>query len=357
MTVRVLYNLVLVRLGLRKILPAEIINRKEVRECGQDLVRSYSDDILYAEGVESYYARKEVIERLENAAAAVHKGTGLKLLIYELYRSPQKQEWLRECDRKEVVEAHPEFNEQQIQTALNRISARVGSSGHQTGGAVDLTLCKEDGMPLDMGTGYLEHNKRTPTACRSITKEQKKNRQILLTAMKDASFANYPGEWWHFCYGDRMWAAYSREPYAIYDVLKEDAFIETISRDNYEHYIGLDIVAYYSPMEGDDACITRDGRIYSLQVSDEEKFRIFPIQNEWEMVCWGAAKSLSPDWKVHPLGMGYRLFVHESLWSSISAAEDDLKKRRASGETVYLVRVWKDVVLNAIRSENYRSNS
>ena len=171
---------------------------------------------------------KKMIERLENVAAVIHKATGMKLLIYELYRSPQKQEWLRERDKKEVVEAHPEYNEQQITSALNRISASVGSSGHQTGGAVDLTLCKEDGTSLDMGTGYLEHNKRTPTSYRSITKEQKKNRQILLTAMKCAGFVNYPGEWWHFCYGDKMWAAYSRVPYAIYDVVKDDTFIELI---------------------------------------------------------------------------------------------------------------------------------
>lgn len=226
MTIRVLYNIILVRLGLRKILPAEIINRKEVRECGQELVSSYSNSILYAEGIESYYARKEMIERLENVADTIHKDAGLKLLVYELYRSPRKQEWLRERDRKELVEAHPDYNEQQIRSALNRISASVGGSGHQAGGAVDLTLCKEDGTPLDMGTGYLEHNKRTPTECRCITKGQKKNRQILLTAMRDAGFANYPGEWWHFCYGDKMWAAYSRKPYAIYDVVKDDTFIK-----------------------------------------------------------------------------------------------------------------------------------
>lgn len=222
MKAKVLYNLFLERLGLRQILPAEIINRKEVRECGQEFVNSNSDNILYADGIESYYARKEMIERLENVADTIHKDTGLKLLVYELYRSPRKQEWLRERDRKELVETHPDYNEQQIQSALNRISASVGGSGHQTGGAVDLTLCDGEETPLDMGTGYLEHNKRTPMASKDITKQQKKNRQILLMAMAAAGFVNYPGEWWHFCYGDKMWAAYSRKPYAIYDVMKDE---------------------------------------------------------------------------------------------------------------------------------------
>jgi D-alanyl-D-alanine dipeptidase len=30
---------------------------------------------------------------------------------------------------------------------------------------------------------------------------------------------NYPAEWWHYSYGDRMWAAYSNRRTAIYGVL------------------------------------------------------------------------------------------------------------------------------------------
>lgn len=87
--------------------------------------------------------------------------------------------------------------------------------------AVDLTLCDGEETPLDMGTGYLEHNKRTPMASKDITKQQKENRQILLMAMAAAGFVNYPGEWWHFCYGDKMWAAYFWEPYAFFEVVKD----------------------------------------------------------------------------------------------------------------------------------------
>ncbi|HAE24988.1 MAG TPA: hypothetical protein DCG33_06580 [Prevotellaceae bacterium] len=37
--------------------------------------------------------------------------------------------------------------------------------------------------------------------------------------MQCAGFANYPAEWWHFCYGDKMWAAYNNKKTAFYDVL------------------------------------------------------------------------------------------------------------------------------------------
>lgn len=218
MTARVLYNYILVRIGLRRILPAEIVNRKAVRreitECS--FVQSLNDNILYADTIESRFARKEVIRRLEEAADSAHLKYGLKFLVYELYRSPEKQAKLRERDRNEIVQRHPDLSEDQIQSALNRISAGVGGSGHQVGAAVDLTLCDEDGSLLDMGTRYLEHNEKTAKHSKRISKEQRQNRRILLDAMKEAGFANYPGEWWHFCYGDKMWAAYKYKRYALY---------------------------------------------------------------------------------------------------------------------------------------------
>ena len=215
MTIRVLYNYILVRLGFRKILPAEIVNRKKVRECGEGLATAQCDNIIYT-NKEDNFAREGVMKRLVAAAEIVQKMHGLKLLIYELYRSPENQAELRERDKKELMAAHPEYTESQLDAALNRISAKVGGSGHQTGGAVDLTLCDEGGHPLDMGTLYLEHNAKTVTDCPDISEEQRRNRQILLDAMQEAGFVNYPGEWWHFCYGDKMWAAYARKPYAIY---------------------------------------------------------------------------------------------------------------------------------------------
>ena len=218
MTARVLYNYILVRLGLRKILPAEIVNKKRVRRQEDKIpfAHSLDDNILYADAIESRFARKEVIKRLEKAADSIHRKYNLKFLVYELYRSPEKQAKLRERDRNEIIQRHPDLSEEQIQSALNRISAGVGGSGHQVGAAVDLTLCDMNGIPLDMGTSYLEHDEKTATHSKRISKEQHRNRRILLDAMEEAGFANYPGEWWHFCYGDKMWAAYKHKLYALY---------------------------------------------------------------------------------------------------------------------------------------------
>lgn len=91
-----------------------------------------------------------------------------------------------------------------------------GYSGHQTGGAVDIGLCNKDGEDLDMGTSYSEHNEKTKTKNRYLTDEERKNRELLFKAMTSVGFVNYPMEWWHYSYGDRMWALYSHQESCFY---------------------------------------------------------------------------------------------------------------------------------------------
>lgn len=83
-------------------------------------------------------------------------------------------------------------------------------ANHNCGGAVDVTLVYADGTPVDMGTppqAMLEKDK-VEMFSSFVSVEQKNNRMILRDAMTEAGFVWYPGEWWHYCYGDRMWAVY-----------------------------------------------------------------------------------------------------------------------------------------------------
>lgn len=58
------------------------------------------------------------------------------------------------------------------------------SVGHQSNGAVDLGLCDKDGMDLDMGSQYREHNLKTSTHSKSLSDNQRNNRRVLLKAMQ-----------------------------------------------------------------------------------------------------------------------------------------------------------------------------
>ncbi len=44
---------------------------------------------------------------------------------------------------------------------------------------------------------------------------------LLRRAMAQAGFAPFNGEWWHFSYGDREWAAVWNAPFALYTHLPE----------------------------------------------------------------------------------------------------------------------------------------
>ena len=90
---------------------------------------------------------------------------------------------------------------------------------HTTGGAVDLTLIDEHRNELDMGTGFDDFSEKAETDYFEKSEFDgsivQKNRRILKKAMESAGFTNLPSEWWHYDFGDRNWALYSKKE-AIY---------------------------------------------------------------------------------------------------------------------------------------------
>ena len=179
---RLYYNYFLVKWGFRNVLPAYFINRIEVIDCGEELVQY--------QGVR---VRKRVASMLKNAQRSLPPHFELK--VVSGYRNETEQLVLRQRFG----------NTQQVAT----------ESGHTTGGAVDVTLCY-CGKEIDCGSSYLEFTEKTPTWSRELSYSQRRNRFILYNAMTQAGFVNYPLEWWHFCYGDKMYAAYHFEKQAFY---------------------------------------------------------------------------------------------------------------------------------------------
>lgn len=73
------------------------------------------------------------------------------LYIYEPYRTPEQQK----IKFQETYQRYRDkiSDKDELEKYVRRCTAGVGG-GHQTGGAVDLTLCNKDGIPLDMGSEY-----------------------------------------------------------------------------------------------------------------------------------------------------------------------------------------------------------
>ena len=200
MNIRVWYNYLLFLFGLRKVLPARIINRIPVQECGEELVQC-----------QGMCVRKTVREIIVQAEQLLPNGYSIKLL--DGYRSEEEQHRRRMLIIGKLTSEHPEWTEAEREQFADRCIAK--KSGHNTGGAVDVTL-SYGGQEMDCGTAYLEFSPLTPTDATGLTSAQRKNRDMLFQAMITVGFVNYPLEWWHYCYGDKMYAAYKRKSSAQY---------------------------------------------------------------------------------------------------------------------------------------------
>lgn len=216
-----LFRYLLYKIGVTKGIPASVVNSIPIVECGEPLTDlkellflSFFDNLSDRKEV---FARKSVAEKLEKAASMLPDSYHLKIHSAYRPRTEQIELWNRKFN--EMKAEFPSLSEEEIVIKTKRICAdpRFGFGGHQTGGAVDIALCDDNGNDYDMGTMISDKGSKIITRSKEISEEARRNRTILLTAMTEAGFVNYPKEWWHYCYGDRMWAAYKNRRSAFYN--------------------------------------------------------------------------------------------------------------------------------------------
>ena len=72
-----------------------------------------------------------------------------------------------------------------------------------------------DDTSLLAHTAHFEAAERT-AAFSFSNEEARANRRLLYWLLRDAGFASNPTEWWHFSYGDQMWAQLTGAAAALY---------------------------------------------------------------------------------------------------------------------------------------------
>jgi D-alanyl-D-alanine dipeptidase len=96
---------------------------------------------------------------------------------------------------------------------------------HATGAATDLTLRWKDGENLWMGSLFDDvtalaardrFESLAPDNFSFSDQEARANRRLLHWLMTEQGFAGHPEEWWHFSWGDQLWAALTGTPAAHY---------------------------------------------------------------------------------------------------------------------------------------------
>jgi len=191
--------------------------------------------------VNECYVRKEVFEMLLEAQKNLP--VGYKLRIWDAWRPFALQQELYDSYAKILIkdlkiEDKP-FDEQK-QIVSKYVSIPVNDTMlpplHTTGGALDVTLVDEEGRELEMGTEFDEFSPKTATDYYEHTMENnevRNNRRILYNAMIKAGFTNLPSEWWHYEYGNRVWAYYSNKPAIYKGVFTLDEIYKINGKQNY----------------------------------------------------------------------------------------------------------------------------
>lgn len=190
--------------------------------------------------IDSRRLRPDVHDRLQRAAAGL--AAGHVLLVLDAFRTQSQQfaSWNRRF--AQLARAHPALDPVALAELCRRdVADPVNKpSGHQSGAAVDVTLL-HDGGELDMGSAYGDFSTRgtdadhVRTHCAGLTAPQRANRALLVEVMAAAGFVNYPEEWWHFSYGDRLWAQIGRHGHD--DASRQD---EQVERGDYTHVAVID---------------------------------------------------------------------------------------------------------------------
>lgn len=204
-----------------------------IEESGENLVNlaNYGfelEPVYFTDGISDtpdMLLRQSVAERL---AVARDKLVPLNFKIWDGWR-PREVQHVLYMNFGEAVEAqHPDWTDDQIRELVGTYVAIASDPkcipNHSTGGSVDLTLVDVCGAELNMGTGfdhfgleaaalYYEHHEGNNAV--------RNNRRLLRKFLTAAGFRFDEDEWWHFDFGNQIWAAKFNKPKAIYSEVKK----------------------------------------------------------------------------------------------------------------------------------------
>jgi D-alanyl-D-alanine dipeptidase len=168
--------------------------------------------------------REGVLQRLQTAQNYLQqKHPHWRIQIFDAYRPIAVQQFMVDHTFTETAKAnglHPDSmtpsQRQEIQAQVEKFWAPPSHNPatpppHSTGAAVDITLANERDEPLNLGSPIDEISPRSaPDYFAASTSPPESHyhqlRFLLREVMLAAEFQQHPAEWWHFSFGDQLWA-------------------------------------------------------------------------------------------------------------------------------------------------------
>lgn len=234
---------------------------RRIEECGEPLLplqpefyclKPHPYQVLgapYGEGVNPFVLREGVRRRLLAAQQELsHRAPGLRFAIFDAWRPVAVQQFMvehafaEECARlglprsASAGDAALEQRLKIVRQSVGRFWAPPSADAatpppHSTGAAVDLTLADPSGHPLDMGgdidaIGAVSEpaffREAARSGCDSEAYAFDQRRTLLNAVLAGQGFCRHPNEWWHFSYGDQLWAWSTGHETARYGRLESD---------------------------------------------------------------------------------------------------------------------------------------
>lgn len=173
---------------------------------------------------ENIYLRSGATERLVSAASNLPPD--MSLVVFDAFRPVSVQEAIYKTLKNRLRAENRNATEDEITKMTERYVSlpsfdRQKPSPHSTGGAIDLSIAREDGELLEMGSEWDSFESHSSTEYfRNINALYHRNRELLFRIMTISGFSNYPEEWWHFDYGNQFWGHLTGRN-AIYGIFNE----------------------------------------------------------------------------------------------------------------------------------------
>jgi len=187
----------------------------------------------YKDKTSIWKLREEVVNRLVKVNDYLISNSSFYLLIYDSWRPLEVQEFmfkrafLLECEKSDIDISFE--NRKSYPSILKKVEKfwaypshdTTCPPPHSTGGALDVCLSDKDGNLVEMGSLVDQMDETSnPYFYASIKNEEaiiwNSRRNLLREIMTKFGFAQHPNEWWHFSYGDQLWAWKNKKANALY---------------------------------------------------------------------------------------------------------------------------------------------
>lgn len=197
----------------------------------QDAPRLKQDPIYFRHqipyAINHCFVRQRIVDKLHDAVALLPENLGI--VVLDAWRPRAVQRALLDQVGDVIKKTYPDLDDAAFQTMLSKFVAPAAAdfiSPHLTGGSVDVSLYdRVTGDYLDMGSAFDEPTDASFTSAYESQSQHAAHthRRLLYNAMTKAGFTNITSEWWHYDYGNQLWAFYHAKDFAIYGEAKPSA--------------------------------------------------------------------------------------------------------------------------------------